>query len=390
MTNTSATDISANGGLLAGLRVLDLSLWQPGHTSTQLLADLGAVVLKIEPPGGDRMRFMEDRFVNFNGGKRSVVLDLKQDDDRLRLLGYAAEAEVVVENYRPGVADRLGVGFTDLTAVNPSIVLCSITGYGQTGELSQLPGHDHNFQAYAGAFTHPSDGGPPSPAGLLVGDQGGGLAAAFAILAAVMCSHRTGEPEHIDVAITDLLASWVAPMGPINTDIHAESDLSAEHLPGMGVFETADGSFVELGVFSEDQLWNTLCDSLGLSRHIGLRMSDRSASAAALRADLGLAIRSRTRDELVASLCDAGVPIAPVLSRVEMLNHIHFRDRGVITTGPAARRMLGHPIQYAIHPALPRRDAPSLGEHDRIGFDEARQRLGPSSRSEWVPEAHRD
>jgi crotonobetainyl-CoA:carnitine CoA-transferase CaiB-like acyl-CoA transferase len=104
--------------------------------------------------------------------------------------------------------------------------------------------------------------------------------------------------------------------------------------------------------------------------------------AAVLRADLGSAIRSRTRDELVASLRDAGVPIAPVLSRVEMLNHTHFRDRSVITTGPAARRMLGHPIQYAIHPALPRRDAPSLGEHDRIGFDEARQRLGPSSRSE--------
>jgi crotonobetainyl-CoA:carnitine CoA-transferase CaiB-like acyl-CoA transferase len=134
----------------------------------------------------------------------------------------------------------------------------------------------------------------------------------------------------------------------------------------------ADGLFDELGVFSEDQLWNTLCDSVGLTRHIGLRMSDRSASAAGLRADLGSAIRTG----------DAGVPIAPVLSRVEMLNHTHFRDRGVITIGPAARRMLGHPIQYAIHPALPRRDAPSLGEHDRIGFDEARQRLGPSSRSE--------
>ena len=198
--------------LLEGLRVVDLSLWQPGHTATQLLADLGADVLKIEPPGGDRMRPLVDRFYNYNGHKRSVVLDLKTDADRERLLGLVAEAEVVVENYRPGVADRLGVGFDDLSAVNPSVVMCSISGFGQSGPLSSVTGHDHNFQAYAGAFTFP-DGGPPAPAGLLVGDQGGGLAAAFAILAAVLSARRDGVGDHIDVSITDLLAAWVAPDG---------------------------------------------------------------------------------------------------------------------------------------------------------------------------------
>lgn len=367
------------GGLLDGLRVLDLSLWQPGHTATQLLADLGATVLKVEPPGGDRMRFMEDRFVNFNSGKRSMVLDLKRDDDRDRLFGFVAEAEVVVENYRPGVADRLGVGFAGLTAVNPGIVLCSITGYGQTGALSMLPGHDHNFQAFAGAFTQPSGGLPPAPSGLLVGDQGGGLAAAFAILAAVLCARRTGEPEHIDVSITDLLASWVAPMGSISDDTAADFETTAEQLPGMGVFETADGSFVELGVFSEDHFWDMLCDSLGLTQHVGLGMADRSARAGALRRAIGSAIRSRTRHELVQSLTDAGVPIAPVHTRVEMLNHFHFRERGVIATGPAGRRMVAHPIRYSIHPAMPPRSAPALGQHDQVGFD-------PQSRSDGIGE----
>jgi crotonobetainyl-CoA:carnitine CoA-transferase CaiB-like acyl-CoA transferase len=349
----------SRGGLLDGLRVIDLSLWQPGHTATQLLADLGADVLKVEPPGGDRMRFLPDRFANYNAGKRSVCLDLKQPADRQRCLDLIADAEVVVENFRPGVADRLGVGFDQLTSVNPSIVMCSITGFGQSGDLSGMPGHDHNFQAFAGAFTFPSDGGAPSPAGLLVGDQGAGMAAAFAILAAVLCARRTGEPEHIDLSITDLLASWVAPMGSI--DATEDRGLDAADLPGMGVFATADGGYVELGVFTENQLWDALCDSLGLGQHIGLSMAERTTQAAALRADLVAAIVQWSRDELVDSLGAHGVPASPVRSREEMLDHPYFASRGVIVRGPTGRRMVAHPIRYRNHPARPLRPAPTLG-----------------------------
>ncbi len=357
------------GGLLDGLQVVDLSLWQPGHTATQLLADLGAEVLKVEPPGGDRMRPLVDRFVNFNGHKQSVTLDLKRDDDKAQLLELVAGAEVVVENYRPGVADRLGVGFDQLRATNSSIVLCSISGFGQHGPLSSATGHDANYQAYAGAMTTP-DGSAPTPAGLLVGDQGSGLAAAFAILAAVLCARRTGEGEHIDVSMADLLASWVAPMGPVDARREpASSSGSHRGSPAMGTFETADGRWVVLGVFSEDHFWDALCEGIGLDAHVGLTMAQRSTAAEQLRSEVTAAIAARPRDELLHALAEQSVPIAPVLTRDEMLDHPHFRSRGTITTGPDGYRSVGHPIRYRVHPALapgpppPLRPPPPPGDY---------------------------
>lgn len=361
--------------LLDGLRVVDLSLWQPGHTATQLLADLGATVVKVEPPGGDRMRPLADRFTNYNGHKRSVVLDLKQPGDIRRFLGLVAEAEVVVENYRPGVADRLGVGFTALATVNPAIVLCSITGFGQIGPLAAIPGHDHNFQAYAGAFAFPAVG-PPLPSALLVGDQGSGLAAAFAILAAVLCARRTGEGEHIDVAIADLLAAWVAPMGSLGAA--GSSAPRAETLPGMGAFLTADGVYVELGVYSEDHLWDTLCDALGLPECVGLSFAERSTRATELRALIVAAVITRARHELVSSLGALGVPIAPILTRDEMLELPNFRERGVLGVAPDGRTTVTHPIRYGVHPARGPGRPPLLGEHDALGFGPADDELGGS------------
>ncbi len=363
----SAVDaVRDRGNLLDDLRVLDLSLWLPGHVATQLLADLGAQVLKVEPPGGDRMRPQGGQFTNFNGRKRSIVVDLKDDADRARLLELVREVEVVVENFRPSVADRLGVGFDALRAVNPAIVMCSITGFGQSGPLAGVGGHDHNYQAYAGAFTFPP-GSEPMPAGLLVGDQGSGLAAAFAILAAVSCPRRTGEGEHIDVAISDVLASWVVPYGPIDSRSPPAPDSST--LPGLGVFRSGDGRYVELGVYSEDRLWDELCRGLGLDQHVGLTMSERARRAVELRGDLTAAIGGRDRDELVESLSTSGVPIAPVLTRDEMLEHPNFTERGVIARGPDGLRRVGHPIRYARHPALPPGRPPQLDEDRARGFD---------------------
>lgn len=353
-------------GLLDGLKVIDLSLWQPGHTATQLLADLGAEVVKVEPPGGDRMRPLVDRFVNFNGHKESVTIDLKSDHGKERLLELVVDAEVLVENFRPGVAVRLGVGFDQLRAAKPSIVVCSISGFGQQGPLAAETGHDANYQAYAGAMTTPPDGGPPAPAGLLVGDQGSGLAAAFAILAAVLCARRTGEGEHIDVSMADLLASWVAPMGPVDPRREPSTHRSGSHggSPAMGVFETADGRWVVLGIFSEDHFWDALCDGLGLSSLVGLGMAERTAAAEQLRRTIEEAIAARPRDQLLHVLRSRSVPIAPVLTREEMLNHPHFRFRGTITTGSDGYLAVGHPIRYRVHPALPPGPPPPLSEPD--------------------------
>jgi len=345
--------------LLEGLRVLDLSLWQPGHTATQLLADLGADVLKVEPPGGDRMRVLPDRFVNFNGHKRSLVLDLKSDADRARLLELAAEAEVVVEGFRPGTAERLGAGYAQLSAVNPALVYCSISGFGQTGPLAHASGHDHNYQAYAGAFVRPPSGAPPMPAGALIGDQGSGMAAAFAILAAVLCARRTGEGEHIDVSIADLLVSWTAPMGVI--DESRQGTVRQGGSSGLSVYATADGGHVVLGVFSEDHFWDLLCRRLGLDHLAGLSMAGRAAGGAELRETLQAQISTWNRDDLVAQMGAIGVPIAPVLTRAEALDLPHFLDRGVIARGPDGDRRVAHPIRYARHPARKPGLPPALG-----------------------------
>ena len=142
----------AYDGLLTGVRVLDFSIWRPGPYATQLLADLGADVLKVEPPGGDPMRAFPDLFASLNANKRSIVLDLKDDQDRARAHELVADADALVEGFRPGVMDRLGLGYEAVRERNPAIVYCSISGYGQTGPLAEVPGHDLNYQAFAGVL----------------------------------------------------------------------------------------------------------------------------------------------------------------------------------------------------------------------------------------------
>ncbi len=352
-------------GLLDGLRVLDLSLWQPGHTATQYLADLGADVLKVEPPGGDRMRVLPDRFVNFNGHKRSLVLNLKSEADRVRLRDLAREAEVVIEGFRPGVADKLGAGYEALAAVNPALVYCSISGFGQTGPLAASTGHDANYQAYAGAFVAPPAGGAPVASGALIGDQGSGLAAAFAILAAVLCARRTGRGEQIDVSIADLIMTWTAPMGVI--DPSRASNVQGKGSGGISTYAVADGHVV-LGIFSEDHFWAALCRHLDLSDLAALNMVERSERGAELKDILQARFASRTRDELVAELDALGIPCAPILTRAEALEHPHFWARGVIARGPEGDRRVTHPITYRNHPARKPGLPPDLGEGGDQGW----------------------
>lgn len=354
-------DAPGPGLLLADLRIVDLSMWQPGHYATQLLADLGAEVIKVEPPGGDRMRKLPDRFVNFNGRKRTVVLDLRSKPDLARLRDLVRDSDVVVEGYRPGVADRLGVGFESLRAENPSLVYCSISGYGQSGPLSAAPGHDWNYQAYAGAMSGYEPGVSPRPARMLVADHGGGMAAAFGILAAVHCARRTGVGEHVDVSMADLVASWVAPMEAVDPRRAA----TAPHIeaPAHGVFAVADG-YIVLGIFSEDSMWNDLCRELGLESYVGLGLHQRTESAAELRAALAERLLGFSRDAVVSRL-GTRLPVSPVLTREEMLDHPHFRARGtVVPQGPDGMRALGHPLRFAVHPALPPGPAPNLPERN--------------------------
>ena len=352
-------------GLLDGLRVLDFTIWRPGPYATQLLAELGAEVLKVEPPGGDPMRVYAGLFASLSADKRSVVLDLKDDGDRTRALELAADAEVIVEGYRPGVADRLGIGYDAVRAVNPSVIYCSVSGLGQDGPLSQASGHDINYLAWSGALS--PEGGPPREPAVPVADLSGGMAAAFAICAAVVRKLKTGEGERIDVAMADILATWTGAVAP-----QAEgTDERARGVPGYGAFETADAQYVVLGVLTEDHFWQPLCAVLELTEDVGaLGFVDRMARREELQAQIADAIRKRRRDDLVGELMSAGVPVAPVLDRTEMVGLRHFVDRRAVTTEDWADPATGFPVRFVHHPATRREPPPEIDQHRGQGFSE--------------------
>jgi crotonobetainyl-CoA:carnitine CoA-transferase CaiB-like acyl-CoA transferase len=334
--------------------VLDLSIWRPGPYATQLLAEIGADVVKVEPPGGDPMRAYPELFTSLHANKRAIVLDLKQPAGLARALSLAEAADVLVEGFRPGVMARLGLGYDAVRSINPGIVYCSLSGMGQDGELAAASGHDLNYQAWAGALA--PDAGPPVVSALPIADLAGGMAAAFAVAAALFRRLRTGEGEYIDVAMSDVLATWTGAARPRAQGV----DSSARGVPGYGLFETGDGGYVALGVLTEDHFWRGLCEVLGLGEVADLGFTGRMARLAELQGRVAAAIRGRPRAELVDRLLAAGVPVAPVLDRSGMLDQEHFRTRGVVTADPWADPATGYPVRLATHPARRRTPPPEL------------------------------
>ena len=337
-----------NPAHLTGLRVLDLSIWRPGPYATSLLVSLGADVLKVEPPGGDPMRQYAGLFESINAGKRSVELDLKVGDDRERAMALAMEADVLVEGFRPGVMARLGLDADTVRGANPALVYCSISGYGQDDPRAELPGHDVNYQAWAGALT--PEGGSARISPLPIADLAGGMAAAFGICAAMLGRHSTGQGTYLDVSMTDVLATWTGRIGCAEGDSAGVSSRTGP-VPGYGIYETADGGQVALGVISEQHFWSNLCIELRLSDLASLTFEDRSARAVEMQEAVATAISGRCRDELVAALTAVAVPVAPVLDR-----------QGMVAVAPFPTFPIRLPLPE-IH-----RGAPHLDEHHGQGF----------------------
>jgi len=354
--------VTSTGGLLAGVRVLDLSVWRPGPYATQLLAEIGADVVKVEPPGGDPMRSYPGLFESLNANKRSIVLDLKSDADRARALDLARHADVIIEGFRPGVVARLGVSYDDVRAVNPSIVYCSLSGMGQQGPLALAPAHDLNYQAWAGALR--PEGGEPVSGKLPIADLAGGVFAAFAICAAVVRRERTGEGEYIDVSMSDVLATWTGAVPPQAEGV----DPDARGVPGYGIFPTADGQHLALSIITENHFWAGLCDVLGLDDARELSFVDRMARLAELQDRIADAIAKRDRDPLVEELLAHDAPAAAVLDREGMLALSHFRERGVATSDPWAGAAVGYPVTFSDHPAARVTPPPKVDEHRGATF----------------------
>ncbi|MCW2914144.1 MAG: hypothetical protein JWN52_2212 [Actinomycetia bacterium] len=342
--------------LLDGLLVLDLTMWRPGPYATQLLAQLGADVLKVEPPGGEPMRMFGNHFDLLNQHKRSLALNLKDPEDRSRCLQLARDADVFVEGYRPGVADRLGVGYEIVRERNPRIVYCSLSGYGAQGDLADVPGHDVNYRAYTGAL--PPDAVSPDADELPVADMGAATMAAFAITAGVLKARQTGRGDRIDLGMADVLANWVG-----TVPVAKNRNGGAGPVPGYGVYPTKDGGKITLGVVSEGHLWAATCRALGLERHAATSFLERLGRVSELDAEIAAAIAPLTRDEAVALLTAVGAPVAPVLSRDEMMELDHFQQRGVIAAGT-----VGSPVRTTAHPPLPPGPIAELDQHRGQGW----------------------
>jgi crotonobetainyl-CoA:carnitine CoA-transferase CaiB-like acyl-CoA transferase len=248
-------------GALQGLRVLDFSALLPGPFATQILADLGADVIKVEPPRGDNARHMPmEMFRMANRNKRSISLDLKHPDARPAIVALAQWAEVVVEGFRPGVAARLGVSPEQLAKLNERLVYCSISGYGQSGPLEQMPGHDLNYMAAGGALSLKGRwlDEKPTRSGLPVSDVAGSSYAAIAILAALHKRDRDGRGSYIDIALADAALSFTALRRGLDIDNPERLHL----YPTNDLFETADGRTIVLGLV-EEVFWQNFRRLLG-------------------------------------------------------------------------------------------------------------------------------
>jgi alpha-methylacyl-CoA racemase len=370
---------------LDGVRVLDLSRLLPGGFCSLMLADFGADVLKVEDTGlGDYVRWaapyyegVEDSaksalFLSLNRGKRSIRLNLKTDEGREVLLRLVGESDVVLESFRPGVLERLGVGYEAMRAVNPAIVYCAITGYGQDGPLRDRSGHDMNYLGLVGllGLTGDADGPPVQAAGQIADLGGGALMAAFGILAALRERDRSGEGQLVDVSMADGALSWLAMV--------AARYLAEDVLPRRGDLELAgsllcyrpyacaDG-WVTLGAL-EPKFWQAWCRGVGREDLVEHQFARPGSEA---HREVEAIFHARTREEWRAFASEHDCCLEPVLELDEALESelVRAREMVVELDQPGAARpvrLLGVPVKLSRTPGdANRAPGPGLGEHTR-------------------------
>jgi crotonobetainyl-CoA:carnitine CoA-transferase CaiB-like acyl-CoA transferase len=373
---------------LQGIRVLDLSRLLPGPYLTMILADMGASVVKIEDPRiGDYLRAIppakggiSGRFLSINRGKRSLALDLKDPAGRDALLRMVEHADVVVESFRPGVMDKLGVGYAALAARQPKIIVCSISGYGQTGPYAHRAGHDLDYIGLAGVLAMGGTaGGTPGMPGVQIADlAGGALWSATAILGALVGRERTGKGAHLDISMTEgALALLAAELG--NLDCGARPTRGVEQLNGglacYGVYRTKDDRYLAVGAL-EPKFWVALNQAIGRTPNIAEIVGDAEQQAKT-RAALALIFETRTADEWQAVLAPHDCCVEVALELAELADHPLHRAREVFFSidggeGVGPVQQVRTPVGRPANPLPP----PRLGQHSRevlteYGFSEA-------------------
>jgi alpha-methylacyl-CoA racemase len=369
---------------LSDVRVLDLTRLLPGGFCSLLLADLGAEVLKVEDTGmGDYIRWAppyygseeqqalgtrSSLYLSLNRGKRSVRLDLKSERGREALLRLIAEHDVVLDGFRPGVLDKLGVGYERMREANPRVVYCAITGYGQDGPYAQRAGHDMNYLGLVGllGLTGAKDGPPVQSAGQIADLGGGALMAAFGVMAALHERERSGEGQMVDVSMADGALSWLAMVaGRYFCD--GEVPRRGEQMLAGGIvcylpYEASDG-WVTCGAL-EPKFWAAFCE--GVERPDLVEKQFEAPGSEAWE-EVAAIFRSRTREEWKAFNDERDCCIEPVLDLDEALDSELVRSREMVVELEQPElgtvRQLGHPVKLSRTPADPTRPAPAFGEH---------------------------
>ena len=322
---------------LEGIKIVDFSELLPGPFLTQNLAELGASVIKIErPPGGDNARNLgAGAFEAVNRGKQSLLADLKDPSQRERVLALVASADILVESYRPGVMARLGLDAASLCKTYPRLIYVSLSGYGQTGPWSDLPGHDINYLAAAGvlAVSGNPDGTPEQSFGLPVADLCGAMYAMSSILAALFQRHGTGQGQYLDVSLADCALHWMNPrLGAYRAgdDRTVEAQRNATLVkPAYGAFRCRDGSYLSIAAL-EDHFWTRLCAALDLAAVDtpgNGRYKARKAAADDINRCIAQAIEAMDSDEAFASLRRHDIPAAPVVSPGDLAGLPQFASR---------------------------------------------------------------
>ena len=378
---------------LAGVRVLELGQIAAGPFTASLLADLGADVVKIErPDGGDGMRqwpplsktedggMFSENFASVNRNKRSVALDLKNPDDIALLKSLVAKTDILVENYRPGVLPRLGLGYDDLNAVNPKLIYCSISGYGQTGPYASKGAFDVTVQAIAGIMSVTGEpDAPPVKCGVPIGDFCAGLYAGFSVLAMLRKAEQTGQGAHVDCSMLGSL---------LGVSALQTSEFFGNQIPPVRLgsahprnapyqaFEAADTHFVIAA--GNDKLWHEVCDAVGMDELASdarfLTQADRAKNQTALVDILAPVFKSRSAADWLDEMDGRNVPCAPINNFAEILNDPHVKHMGLVKPldlpNGAKTNSIAFPIAITGVDTSHMRPPPALGAHNAEIIDD--------------------
>ena len=387
-------------GALEGIRVLDLSRLTPGPYGSMLLGDMGADVIMVEEAGtpggrraGQQMKATvrgddysdegrrQAAYYALGRNKRSIRINLKTDEGREVFYRLAEGADVVLEGFRPGVTQRLGVDYATLSARNGRLVYCSLSGYGQTGPYAQLVGHDINYVSIGGALGMIGrEGTPPAiPMNTIADYAGGGLMSAFAICVALLGRKRTGRGQYIDMAMSDGVLSLLTGIGAVHFSEGLELEPESHRMNGgeayYNTYETADGKWLSIGSV-EPWFFARLCEILGRPELAAAQYEESKREE--MRASLGERFKTKTRDEWFALLKDEDICVAPVYSLEEAFADPHARARGMVAEleaeGIGTVRQVGVGPKLSETPGSVRTPAPLPGQHTdellrECGFD---------------------